>query len=89
MTECALNSRLRNCLLTILELEGELAATDLGPFLKREFSILKEVMQRLEDVHIDENDVCRIESATGRFLNELKETLEGTAGAACGTRLLQ
>ena len=85
-----LNSRLRNCLLTILELEGDIGQTHLGPALQNEFSVLKEVMQRLEHVTIEEKDVCRIETATGRFLAELKETLgESAAVGGPGGRLLQ
>lgn len=78
-----LNIRLRNCLLTILELEGDIGQTHLGPALQDEFTVLKEVMQRLENVHIEEKDVCRIEAATGRFLAELKETL-GDCGRVGG-----
>ncbi len=85
-----LNSRLRNCLLTILELEGVLENTHLGPALRQEFSVLKGVIQRLENVCIEENDVCRIEAATDRFLAELKEPLEGLpATDAVASRLLQ
>ena len=81
MDASSLNSRLRNCLLTILELEGVLTRTHLGSVLQNEFAVLKKVMQRLENVTIEENDVCRIEAATGRFLAELKETLEGLSDA--------
>ena len=72
-----LNCRLRNCLLTILELEEMLVQTHLGPALQKEFSVLKQIMQHLENVVVEENDICRIEAATSRFLTELKETLEG------------
>jgi ABC-type transporter Mla MlaB component len=75
--EVLLNSRLRNCLLTILELEGSLVHTELGPLLSPEFDTLKQVIQRLEIMHISEDDVCRIETATARFLEELKETIPG------------
>ena len=85
-----LNSRLRNCLITILELESDIGQTHLGPALQNEFSVLKEVMQRLENVHIEEMDVCRIEAATGRFLAELKESLgEDTSARGESARLLQ
>lgn len=79
--EILLNSRLRNCLLTILELEGSLAGTELGPLLSSEFVILKQVLQRLEAVHINEYDVRRVETATARFLEELKDTLSGVDNA--------
>lgn len=85
-----LNSRLRNCLVTILELESDLGQTHLGPALKSEFSVLKEVAQRLEFIAIEENDVCRIEAATGRFLAELKETLgEDASLGGPGGRVMQ
>lgn len=83
-----LNSRLRNCLLTILELEGCIGETHLGPALQSEFSVLKEVMLRLEHVSIEEDDVCRIEAATGRFLAELKETLGKNATMSDSRRRL-
>ena len=76
-----LNCRLRNCLLTILELEEMLERTHLGPVLQKEFTVLKQVMQHLETVAVVESDVCRIEAATTRFLAELKETLEGVSTA--------
>ena len=76
MENASLHSRLRNCLLTILELEGTLTATYLGPALRDYFLLLKSILQRLENVHTDEGDVRRIEAATSRFLAELKETFE-------------
>lgn len=85
-----LNSRLRNCLVTILELEGMLKHTHLGPVLQKEFFVLKQVMQRLGTVMVEENEVCRIEAATTHFLAELKETLEGTpAPHVVSSRFLQ
>lgn len=81
MDTLSLQCRLRNCLLTILELEDVLEKTHLGPVLQSEFTVLKELMQRLNDVAVEESDVRRIEIATGRFLGELKETLEGVSDA--------
>ena len=90
MNATLLNSRLRNCLLTILELEDVLEQTHLGPALQKEFAVLKQVMQRLENVAVEESDVCRIEAATTRFLAELKETLEGVSTAnIVSSRFLQ
>jgi len=90
MNMTPLNSRLRNCLLTILELEGALERTHLGPALQNEFSVLKEVVQKLDTVIVEENDVCRIEAATGRFLAELKESLGNSSHMSVSpTRLLQ
>jgi hypothetical protein len=90
MQTTTLNSRLRNCLVTILELEGALGQTHLGPALHDEFSVLKEVVNNLNSVSVEENDVCRIEAATGRFLNELKETLgENAIAELSPAKLLQ
>lgn len=91
MNTTPLNSRLHNCLITILELEDALGQTHLGPALQKEFTVLKEVVQRLGDVAVEEKDVCRIEAATGRFLAELKESLGGRPFSMANSpvRLLQ
>ena len=90
MNTDSLNSRLRNCLVTILELEGTLEHTHLGPALQKEFTVLKGVMQRLEAVTVEETDVDRIEIATSRFLAELKDTLgEHASPRGDVTRILQ
>ncbi|MDL2267487.1 hypothetical protein LJC46_05820 [Desulfovibrio sp. OttesenSCG-928-G15] len=85
-----LGIRLRNCLATILEMEDSLDQTPLGPALHDEFAILKDVMQRLENAVVEEQDVCRIEKATARFLAELKDTLgETVTGGESVRGLLQ
>lgn len=90
MSSELLTFRLRNCLLTILEMENSLERTPLGPALQDEFAVLKDVMQRLENAVVEEQDVCRIEAATGRFLAELKDTLgEDACDAGVTSRLLQ
>ncbi|MDR0339313.1 MAG: hypothetical protein LBH65_03435 [Desulfovibrio sp.] len=77
--------------MTILELEVELEQTRLGPALHNEFAVLKEVVTRIEKVRVEEQDVCRIEVATGRFLAELKDTLDSVTPTMCAGqgRLLQ
>jgi ABC-type transporter Mla MlaB component len=90
MESVSLHSRLRNCLLTILELEGTLTATHLEPVLRDDFAVLKKILQRLENVQTDESDVCRIEAATSKFLAELKETFDKVKPPLFSTtRLLQ
>ena len=84
-----LNCRLRNCLATILELEGSLEQTQLAAVLQKEFSVLKDVMQRLEKVTVEEHDVHRIEVATSRFLAEVKETLGEQPSSGLDSRILQ
>jgi len=67
-----LQSRLRNCLQTIIELEPTLMKLDLGEPLLREFRLLRSFITRLDQLEIAEADVLRIEAATNRFLDELK-----------------
>lgn len=89
-TLLALNSRLRNCLTTILELEETLEHTPLAESLHDEFSVLKDVLQRLSTVVVEEQDVHRIEAATARFLDELKGTLgAGKLQRPASSRFLQ
>lgn len=75
MKESVLHFRLSNCLQTILELEGDLERLQLGHVLLSEFSQLREFMDRIEMVEIDEEDVRRIEAATANFLEELQGPL--------------
>ncbi|WP_338031062.1 hypothetical protein [Desulfovibrio ferrophilus] len=48
---------------------------DLGHVLLSEFSQLKDFMERIDQVAVDEEDVRRIEAATSNFLDELKMPL--------------
>lgn len=89
MNTDSLNCRLRNCLTTILELEGALGNTQLGMALQKEFIVLKDVMQRLENVMVEESDVQRIEVATGHFLEEIKDTLGDHISSGADARILQ
>lgn len=70
-----LQSRLMNCLETIIELERDLERLDLGHVLLSEFSQLKDFMERIDQVSVNEEDVRRIEAATSNFLDELKVPL--------------
>ncbi|WP_031485217.1 hypothetical protein [Maridesulfovibrio frigidus] len=67
--------RLNNCLETILELEQALEKLDLNRNFLEELELLKAFMEKIEKVQVTEDDVLRIESATGNFLDELKEPL--------------
>lgn len=71
--------RLRNCLLTILDMEEALEKVCLRHMLHEEFSMIKNIMQHLEKLCVEEGDVRRIETATAHFLDELRKTL-GDAG---------
>ncbi|CCO24388.1 hypothetical protein [Maridesulfovibrio hydrothermalis] len=64
--------RLNNCLETILELEQELEKLDLSRNFIDELEVLKGFMRKMEKIQVSEDEVERIESATGNFLQELK-----------------
>lgn len=70
-----LQSRLRNCLQTILELEPDLEDLDIGQELMKELTTLKSFMKKLDNVELEESDVLRIEKATANFLKELEGPL--------------
>ena len=65
-------ARIMNCLQTILELEPMLCNMDPGHILLSEFKKLKAFLNDMEGLSLDEEDVSRIETATERFLQELK-----------------
>ena len=67
-----LAARIMNCLQTILELEPMLRNMDPGHILLSEFKKLKPFLNDMESLSLDEEDVSRIETATERFLQELK-----------------
>ncbi len=67
-----LRFRLNNCLETILELEQELEKLDLSRNFVAELEVLKGFMSKMEKIQVSEDEVERIESATGNFLQELK-----------------
>lgn len=70
-----LQSRLLNCLETIIELERDIERLELGHVLLAEFNQLKTFMERIDQVAVEEEDVRRIEAATSNFLDELRVPL--------------
>lgn len=84
-----LQSRLMNCLETIIELERDLERLDLGHVLLSEFSQLKDFMERIDQVSVNEEDVRRIEAATSNFLDELKVPLGLDNDSPEGGKLVQ
>lgn len=68
-------ARISNCLETILELEPELEKIEFGKSLLEEFGVLKDFLQRIDTVVLNEEDVERVESATASFLEELRGPL--------------
>ena len=82
INSATLAARIMNCLQTILELEPMLRAVDSGSLLSPEFKMLKAFLRHLDAVSLDEDDVTRIETATERFLQELKTPVSLTSPGA-------
>ena len=64
--------RLKNCLLTILELEPELERLQLPDDFRNELLLLKQHFEKIEHVEFYEEDLQRLELATAKFLEELR-----------------
>lgn len=84
-----LHLRLRTCLQTILDLEPELKTIQLAEPLLAEFTVLKDIYNRLESFLVEEEDVKRIEDATSHFLAELKGSIKRESLAHSEQRFLQ
>ena len=84
-----LQSRLKNCLQTILDLEPELERLELGHVLLKEYGVLKSFIQKVDNVSLLEEDVARIENATESFLEELKSPLGLVDDDASPRRMIQ
>ena len=70
-----LQARVLNCLQTILDLESDLKRLTLSESLLEDFENLRELIVRIDDVALKEEEVQRIEAATSQFLLELKVPL--------------
>lgn len=81
--------RITNCLQTILELESELSRLELAGALMDEFVYLKQFLERIDRVELNEDDVERIEAATANFLAELRIPVSRQGGAVAGSSKLQ
>ena len=66
-----LQARLKNCLLTIVELEPVLDRLNIHSELLGEFNQLKTIISRVSQMDISSEEVARIEKATSQFLKEL------------------
>lgn len=82
-------ARISNCLETILELEPELEKIEFGKSLLEEFGVLKDFLQRIETVALNEDDVERVETATANFLDELRGPLSQKRSGRSGSSRLQ
>jgi len=65
-------SRLKNCLLTILELEPDLERLQLPDTFRNELAQLKQHLEKIEQIEFYEEDLQRLETATAKFLEELR-----------------
>lgn len=70
-----LQSRLRNCLQTILDLRDDLDSSAYSSAFGHELNMIKQFLARAQDVPVTSTDVERIEQATEVFLAELQELL--------------
>jgi len=84
-----LAARIINCLQTILELEPLLCRLEAGDLLLSEFNVLKAFLNGMDSLALDEDDVARIETATERFLQELKTPVALTRTGAAKNMTLQ
>lgn len=84
-----LQERLKNCIQTILELEPDVERLELGHILREEYSTLREFLERVDSVQLDEGEVERIEKATERFLAELETPLGNTRESHMRGRIMQ
>jgi len=82
-------ARISNCLETILDLEPELEKVEFGKSLLEEFGVLKDFLQRIDTVALNEDDVERVENATANFLDELRGPLAKTRSGRSGSPRLQ
>ncbi|MBU1230786.1 MAG: hypothetical protein KKA55_04205 [Proteobacteria bacterium] len=82
-------ARISNCLQTILELEPDLVQIELGKSLLEEFSVLKDFLQKIDTVALNEDDVERVETATSNFLEELRGPLAQVRPGRFGALRLQ
>jgi hypothetical protein len=82
-------ARISNCLQTILELEPELEKIELGKSLLEEFTVLKDFLQKIDTVALNEDDVERVETATSNFLEELRGPLAQIRTGRFGSLRLQ
>jgi len=66
-----LQARLKNCLLTIVELEPALSRLNIQSELLNEFNQLKNIISKVSQLDISLEEVTRIESSTRLLLKEL------------------
>ena len=81
--------RLKNCLLTILELESELERLQLPDEFRIELVFLKQHFEKIDHIEFIEEDLQRLELATEKFLEELRLPFSHIRHAGMRRGLLQ
>lgn len=84
-----LQIRLKNCLLTILELEPDIDSLPVRKDFEPDMKALKTYLTRVENMDVAEEDVQRLERATAHFLAELRLPLERLRQGSGNYRVLQ
>jgi len=82
-------SRLKNCLLTILELEPDLACLHLSDAFHNELTLLRQHFEKIDYIEFYEEDLQRLETATAKFLEELRLSFSHIHPVSTRRRLLQ
>ena len=82
-------SRLKNCLQTILELEPDLERLQLPDTFRNELALLKQHLEKIEQIEFYEEDLQRLEKATAKFLDELRLPFAHIQSASMRRGLLQ
>jgi len=67
-----LQARLKNCLLTIIEMEPMISRLSFHHELEKEFKQLREISGKISGLDLSDAEVQRIENATETFLKELE-----------------
>jgi len=68
-----IRERLENCVNTILDLNERLGAGKIKPEIVEQFKKLKDTFARLDENLVEEKEVDKIEEATNRLLQEIRE----------------
>jgi hypothetical protein len=84
-----LYSRLKNCLQTILDLEPDLARLRLPDTFRTELEALKMHLERVRHLDFREEDLRRLETATEKFLEELRLPFAHAQSLSSKNRVLQ
>lgn len=69
-----LQARLKECLQTILDFQGQLEEQHTKPSFTNELTLLRDFVQKIDVLTLSEEEVYRIEVVTENFLSEFAQT---------------